>query len=75
MTLTDIIIRDMEICRRDRERSAAEMSIEEINREIRRRRMRRRLKAFGEVACGVVTVLCVVALVVGCIACSGYNWQ
>lgn len=76
MTLTDIILRDMAICRREREKSAAEMTIEEINREIRRRRMRRRLAAFGEVACCVMTVLCVViALVIGFIACSGYHWE
>lgn len=75
MTLTDIILRDMEICRKAQERNAAEMSIDEINREIRRRHNRRRMKKYGEIVCGCLTVMGVVALVIGFIACSGYHWE
>jgi hypothetical protein len=58
MTLTQITLMNLPL----RQRTAAEMSIAEYEREIKRRLWTRRLKAAGEIAGGTFTILAFVAL-------------
>lgn len=75
MTLNDIIMRDLEIARRDEERRVAAEGLAAYEREINRRLWRRRVRAACEFIGGCLTVVIAVALIVGCIACSGYHWE
>lgn len=67
MTLNDIIIRDLAICRR-------EQSLEDYNREISRRLWRRRLKTIGDCICGAATLILFFALAMAFVACPEFRW-
>ena len=66
MTLNDIIIRDLEACRREEEaeaaRKAAEKAHRDYDRAILRRLWGRRLKMFGEAVCGILVVVLFIVL-------------
>ena len=53
MTLNDIIRRDLEFCRREEEAEAARRGLEAYDRNIKRRRWRRRFKAAFKVLAAV----------------------
>lgn len=61
MTLNDIIIRDLEACRREEEaeaaRKAAEKAHRDYDRAILRRLWGRRLRVIGEALGGILVVL------------------
>lgn len=75
MTLNDIIMRDLEIARRDEERHMAAESLAAYEREINRRLWRQRARAVGEVVAGVVTLALVFGFCWLCCAVSGYHWE
>lgn len=75
MTLTDIILRDMTINKREAAREAAYKSLADYERAITRRLWTRRLKAFGEAFGAVLFFAGLFLFCYLCCACSGYNWQ
>lgn len=75
MTLTDIILRDMAINKREAAREAAYKSLAEYERQIMRRLWTRRLKALGEAFGVILFVAGIFLFCFLCCACSGYNWQ
>ena len=75
MTLNDIILRDMEICRREEEREAAARSLADYEKEINRRLRKRRMRKFGEIAAGIIFCVSIIAFMWLCCACSGYHWE
>lgn len=79
MNINDIMRRDMldEERREERriKRDRRNMTLEEYDREIRRRLWRRRLVLIGEVIGSVVFFAIIGAFCLLCCAVSGYNWQ
>lgn len=57
MTLNDIIIRDLEACRREEQAEAARKAQRDYDRAILRRLWGRRLRVIGEAAGGILLVI------------------
>lgn len=79
MNINDIVLRDMldEERREERriKRDRRNMTLEEYDREIRRRLWRRRLVLIGEVIGSLVFFAIIGALCLLCCAVSGYHFE